>query len=97
MNLKDIIEQPKTVSEAVNRLLVILTDIEKEQIKALPKDDLVLLHNNSFGKDIHNAFGLNDGNTALLGHRTADDAAIKIIEALWKRLQRRKTIRRILL
>ena len=95
MNLKNIIEHPKTINEAVNRLLVILTDIEKEQIKALTKDDLVLLHNNSFGKDIRNAFGLNDGNTALLGHRSADDVAMKIIEELWRRLQRRKAIRRI--
>ena len=96
MNLKDIIGHPKTVSEAVNRLLVILADVEKEQIKALPQDDLVLLHF-SLGKDIRNGFGLNDGNTALLGQRSADDAAMKIIEGLWYRLQRRKTIRRILL
>ena len=97
MNFKNIIEHPKTINEAVNRLLIILTDVEKEQIKALTEDDLVLLHYNSFGKDIRNAFGLNDDNTALLGHRNADDAAMKIIEELWIRLQRRKTIRRILL
>ena len=86
MNLKDIIGHPKTVSEAVNRLLVILADVEKEQIKALPQDDLVLLHF-SLGKDIRNGFGLNDGNTALLGQRSADDAAIKIIVAFSTTLQ----------
>ena len=96
MNLKSIIEHPKTINEAVDRLLVILTDKTKEQIKGLPKDYLVLLHF-SLGKHIRNAFGLNDGNTALLGHRSADDTAMKIIEELWIRLQRRKTVRRILL
>ena len=68
-------------SEAVNRLLTILTDVEKEQIKALPEDELVLLHF-SLGKDVRNAFGLNSDNTALLGNWCADDAAMKIIEEL---------------
>ncbi len=63
MNLKNIIEHPKTIDKAVDRLLVILTDAEKEQIKALTEDDLVLLHY-SFGENIRNAFGLNSGNTA---------------------------------
>ena len=83
MNLKNIIEHPKKINEAVNRLLVILTDTEKEQIKTLPEDDLVLLHFN-LGTDIRNAFGLNDDNTALLSNRSADDAAMKIIEELWE-------------
>ena len=93
MNLKNIVGYPDTVCEAVNRLLVILADVEKEQIKALPEDELVLLNYNSFGKDIRIAFGLYDGNTALLGNRSVDNTAMKIIEALWKRLQRRKTVR----
>ena len=74
------------VSEAVNRLLVILSDVEKEQIKALSEDDLVLLHF-SLGKDIRNAFGLNDGNTALLGNRSAGDVSLEIIETLWGTMQ----------
>jgi hypothetical protein len=31
-------------------------------------------------------FRLIDGNTALLGQRNADDAAMKIIEEMWERL-----------
>ena len=96
MKFKNIIEHPKTINEAVNKLLVILTDQEKEQVKGLPEDNLVLLYF-SLGRDIRNSFGLNSGNTALLGQRSADDAAMKIIEELWKRLQRRKKIRPILL
>jgi hypothetical protein len=96
MKFKNIIEHPKTIDEAVNKLLVILTDQEKEQVKALPEEDLVLLHV-SLGREIRNAFGLNNGNTALLGQRSADNTAMKIIEELWKRLQRRKKIRQTLL
>jgi hypothetical protein len=96
MKFKNIIEHPKTIDEAVNKLLVILTDQEKEQVKALPEEDLVLLHV-SLGREIRNAFGLNNGNTALLGQRSANNAAMKIIEELWKRLQRRKKIRQTLL
>ena len=70
MNLKNIVGYPKTVSEAVDRLLTILTDLEKEQIKALPKDELVLLNYNNFGKDIRVGFGLIDDNTALLSNRS---------------------------
>lgn len=57
MNLKNIIEHPKTIEEATNRLLVILTDAELNKIKTMPKDDLILLHF-SFGKDIRHAFGM---------------------------------------
>ena len=96
MNLKNIIEHPKTVDEAVDRLLDILTDTQRQEVKAMAKDDLVMMHF-TLGKDIRNAFGLNDGNKALLSNRSADNTAMKIIEELWKRLQRRKTIRRILL
>jgi hypothetical protein len=85
MNFKNIVEHPKTVDEAVNRLLVILTDDDKEQVKALPEDDFVLLHF-SLGRDIRTAFGLNAGNTALLGNLCADDSAMRIIEELWKKL-----------
>ena len=85
MNLKNIIEHPKTVDEAVDRLLDILTDTKKLEVKAMAKDDLVLLHF-SLGKDIRNAFGLNDDSTAFLSHHNADDAAMKIIEELWKKL-----------
>ena len=96
MNLKNIIEHPKMVSEAVDRLLVILTDEEKEQIKALPEKDLFLLHF-SLGKHIRKAFGLNSKNTALLGYQSANDVSMEIIEEFWKTLQRRKAICRILM
>jgi len=80
-----LIEHPGTIEEAVNRLLVILPDAEQQKIKAMAKDDLVLLHF-SLGKDIRNSFGLNTSNTTLLSDRCADDVAMEIIEAVWERL-----------
>jgi len=82
MNLKNIGEHPKTIDEAVDRLLVILTDDEKAEIKTMAKDDLVFMHFD-LGVQIRNAFGLNDNNVALLGDRCADDVSMEIIEALW--------------
>ena len=83
MNFNNIVESPKTVDEAVEKLLTIHTDDEKEQIKASPEEDLVLLHF-SLGRDIRNTFRLNNGNTVLLRNRSADDVSMEIIEALWK-------------
>ena len=82
MNLNNIIDYPETIDEAVSRLIVILSDREKEQIKALPEDELFSLHF-SLGKDIRNSFGLNSGNTVLLGNRSADDVSMDIIKELW--------------
>ncbi len=73
MNLESIIEHPKTVEEAVDRMLVILTDEAKKHIKATVNDDLVFFHFN-LGKDIRKSFGLNSGNIELLGILTANQA-----------------------
>ena len=86
MNLKNIIEHPKTVDEAVDKMLVILTDDDKEQIIASTKDDLVCFHF-SLGKSIRNSFGLNSGNAKLLGNRCADDVSMEIIEKVWMKLK----------
>ena len=68
-------------------MLVILTDDDKQQIKASTKDELFGFHFN-LGKDIRNSFGLNSGNAALLGKRMADDVYMEIIEKAWIRLTR---------
>jgi len=85
LNLSNVGEQPKTVDEAVSRLLIILTDDKKAEIKTMAKDDLVFMHFD-LGVQIRNAFGLNGGNTGLLGDRCADDVSMEIIEKLWEKL-----------
>ncbi len=65
MNLNTIIENPKTIDEAVGRLLLILDENQKDIVRSMKKDDLAWLHF-SLGRNIRNAFGLNGDNTELL-------------------------------
>ena len=62
--------------------MTILTDEEKQSIKSMVKDDLIMLHF-SLGRGICNMFGLNSDNTVLLDNRCADDVSMEIIERLW--------------
>jgi len=83
---------PKTVDEAVDRLLTELEPADQREIRSKAKDDLIVYHI-SLGLYIRNSFGLWGGNWALL--RSADEnhpdnASGVIIEALWKRLQTTK-------
>lgn len=84
---------PKTIAEAVDRLLSTLSEEDKEAIKNTPKDDLISLHF-GFGTDIRNAFGLWKKNEELLKACCpyypiceADEASGVIIDALWKKLK----------
>jgi hypothetical protein len=84
-------ELPKTVEEAVNRILAGMDDADKTHVRETPRDKLILFHH-GWGTGIRNAFGLWSGNTALLascGEGHPDDASMVIIEAVWARLQPR--------
>lgn len=85
--------RPQTVDQAVDLLLTELNDEDKAAIRAMSKSDLIDLHF-SLGMHIRNAFGLWQGNEALLrscrgagGYIHPDDAGMVIIEALWRRLR----------
>jgi hypothetical protein len=56
---------PETVAEAVDRLLLVLSDDQKVEIAATPEDDLVNLHF-GLGREIRNAFGLHDLGSKLI-------------------------------
>jgi hypothetical protein len=80
---------PKTLTEAVDRLLLILTDDEKSEIASTPKADLIPDYHFSLGLSIRNAYQLHDGNPELLascGMLFADNASAVIMAALWTRL-----------
>lgn len=84
-------EWPKTLDEAVKRLLAELSKKEKKALKETKEDDLIMLHH-GFGTDIRNVFGLWDGNEELLKSCGGewihpDSASMVIIEAAWRRLQ----------
>jgi len=79
---------PETVTEAVDRLLVVLSDDQKSEIAAMKEDDLISLHF-GLGMEIRNAFGLHDLGSKLLadsGTPHPDDGAWVIVKELWNKL-----------
>ena len=88
--LKSITQTPKTVDEAVNRLMTVLNDEQKLIIATMQEDELIGLHF-SLGTDIRNSFDLHDQNSLLLkscgSFVQPDDASGVIITKLWERLK----------
>lgn len=81
---------PKTVDEAVTRILADMKDTDKKQVRETKKEDLILFHH-GWGTGIRNEFGLWRGNTNLMADCHAqhpDDASMVIIEAVWQKLQK---------
>jgi len=63
--LDNIIKVPKTVDEAVDRLMSVLDDEHKLIVASMQEDELIDLHF-SLGTDIRNSFGLHNENSPLL-------------------------------
>lgn len=88
---------PKTVEEAVEQLLSLMSEKDKQNFRKTPKKDLIMFHF-SLGLYIRNNFGLWQGNRELLQSINKsdfplvhpDDASSIIIEKLWKRLRQAK-------
>ena len=89
-------DYPKTVEEAVNRLMSELPVYDKRRIAKMSEDGLFDLHV-GLGMGIRNDFGLWAGNNELLESCKAiagdpdlhiDSASSLIIKALWERLQK---------
>jgi len=86
---QEIIKTPETVNDAVDLLMRILTDEQKNEISALQEDDLIDLHF-GLGMEIRNAFGLHDPNSKLLadcGTKHPDDGAGVIIYYFWNKVK----------
>ncbi len=86
-------EWPRTVEEAVDRLLSSMSEKDKQSFKNTPEKDLIMFHF-GLGTHIRNEFGLWQGNTELLKSCEKesyfvdpDDASSIIIEALRKKLR----------
>lgn len=83
-----IIKKPETVNDAVDLLMRILTDEQKNEIAAYQEDNLIDLHF-TLGLSIRNAFGLHDLDSKLLadcGTKHPDDGAGVVVSELWKKL-----------
>jgi len=80
---------PKTVDEAVDKLIQITSKSDLDYIKRLAEKDLILLHH-SLWRWIRNNYGLWSGNPELqtdTKENHPDDASFVIIEAIWKKLR----------
>jgi hypothetical protein len=80
---------PKTVQEAVNRILSELPDVDKEAIRHASKWRMMGYHH-GLGSWVRNTFGLWQGNDELLracGGCDPDDASEVILSALWQALR----------
>lgn len=87
---REILQPPRTVAEAVDRLMLIMNDTESRAVASTDEDELVEFHF-CLGVAIRNAFGLHNPSSELAaacgtGIHT-DDASGVIIRALWERLQ----------
>jgi len=99
--LKELPVPPKTVDEAVDRLIENLDLSDKVKIAKMNLDDLVHFHSN-LHLYFKNAFGLWSGNTELLEDcrsiskepvHNEDEATVVILGVLWKKLHESHTLR----
>jgi len=68
---------PRTVEEAVEQLMSSMSEEDKERLRNMPEEDLILLHM-GLGLEIRNTLGLGQGNKELLescGLRSMPDSA----------------------
>ncbi|MDH4197730.1 MAG: hypothetical protein OEW05_10010 [Candidatus Aminicenantes bacterium] len=85
---------PRTLAEAVDKLMATMSDEDRRALKATPREELIG-HHLGLGSYIRNEFGLWKEESELLHSLTPgsspedpDDASLTILEALWTRLQR---------
>jgi len=82
---------PTTVEATVKDILSSMPKDEKAKIKSTRKDDLIRYHH-GWGTGIRNYYGLRRGNKDLIRAACGrpcdpDEASMKIIEAVWEKLQ----------
>jgi hypothetical protein len=84
--LQDNFKLPKTVNEAVDRLMIVLDEEQKIALATLQEDDLIYLHYFNLGMAIRNAFRLHHADSKLLASCNSaihpDDVSEVIIKAL---------------
>jgi len=83
---------PTTVADAVPPVIAILTPTTRSIIRGTPKENLVLLQD-QLGEDIRVLLGLKKGNVQLVnaacgGPCTAEDATLRLMEALLEALNK---------
>jgi hypothetical protein len=82
-------EWPRSLNEAVERLLTVLSEDSKRVVRGTAESDLIRFHF-PWGQGIRNDYGMWRGNRELLescGGGHPDDASMVIIRTVWRRLQ----------
>ena len=82
--------QAKTVDEAVDYVLGVLTEQDKDALRDMPEHEVTVNTHFGLGMWIRNNLGLWRGNQGLLdsgGSYHPDDVSSVIVKALWQRLQ----------
>ena len=86
---------PKTVDEAVDRILLMISEEDKNTIKNCQSKDDMSVYHASLGTWIRNNFGLWRDNKQLIqscgGHTHPDDNSAVILLALWDKLHKQST------
>lgn len=90
LNAQEPVTYPNNINQAVVEILKGMSDEDKEKIKATPRNKLIRFHH-GWGTGIRNSFGLWKGNNELIISSCGypchpDDASMKIIEAVWLKL-----------
>ena len=80
---------PQTIEEAVNLLIDLLTEGQREDLKNTPEEELSSYHF-GLGMLIRNNFGLWKGNLIEYGD-TPDDLSAVIVKKAWEKLNETPT------
>lgn len=95
--LKESETWPRTLAEAVEKIITTMPKEDAPVIMKTPRKELSKYHH-SWGKRIRNAFGLWKGNPwltkSVCGEEChPDEVSMKIIEAVWDKLQKQALIK----
>ena len=92
-NARESLKWPRTIEQAVAEIIADSNPEDMAEVRATKRKDLIKYHM-GWGMGIRNSLGLWRGNNALLLSACdgkpchPDDASMKIIEAVWDRLQK---------
>lgn len=87
---------PKTVEEAIDRILLMISEEDKNKIKNCQSKKDIAVYHHGLGTWIRNNFGLWQDNVELVkncgGHTHPDDNSLVILYALWQKLHEKSLL-----
>ena len=88
-DINKIIAPPKTLGDAVDRVISILSHDIKDQIRLMGQEEKELLYDSELSTKVKTAFDLQNNSELLIDckAKNANDAATVIILALWWKLK----------